>query len=177
MSKVTVSCFAKLEDKTAAKVFEGEEYLALTDNPREHRVVLNADSVDPKKSVQVHVKSGARNATDPPRFERVEITEQDGTEPARLTWYGDCDGGVKEVDLNTRPPDETIAPLNPPPNDTELTLEAMIAAGADEAEVFEAIDEMDYKTLEAELLRLKAPVPRKGSDRRLALKDAIHVKR
>lgn len=99
MSKVSIHCFTKIDDAEPARTLEGDEYQAISDSPVSHRVVLNPNHDDPKKSFQVDVRDGVRNPTDPLRFARVEVYEapEHPNGVNVLAWYGDKDGGAKTV--------------------------------------------------------------------------------
>lgn len=104
---ITIKCFKNIADMTSMKEFTGDSYQALVEHPSPSqakdgseyaRVILNPNHDDPRKSLQVHVRAGDRNGTDPLRFERVEVYEVDEDGSAALTWYGDCEGGNKLLD-------------------------------------------------------------------------------
>lgn len=89
---VEMKCFKKVEDTEPAKVFFGETYQAFTLANNSHRVVLNPQHDDPKQSVQVEIRGGERNPTDPLRFERVEIWEGAEDTMQTLSWHCDING-------------------------------------------------------------------------------------
>lgn len=164
----TLKCFAKIEDTTAAREFTGETYQAYT-NAGYTRVVLNPEHRDPKQSVQVEVRGGERDATDPLRFERIEVYEDDAQTPVqgRLTFYADVHGGTQPLERS----DELTLKSVADEEEDEKSLEALIADHAGEQELTEAIKKPDYKTLEAELVRLapEMTIPQKKTDRVAAL--------
>lgn len=181
MSKITVHAFTNVDDADPKEIYDGDEYVAVSDTPSSHRIVINPNHADPKKQKQLHVRDGERNATDPLRFQRVEVYDDANVFVAGFASDGrrvdpNAEPEEKAYDsnaLNTQPVDSKIAPLNPVANDAELKLQPLIDTGADDDELEEAIDDMDYKTLEAELLVRKLEVPKKANDRRLVLKDAV----
>jgi hypothetical protein len=79
-NRIHVVCFTDVEDANPAKVFEGQEYSSHKEADF-HRVVINPNHSDPKKQMQLHVRDGARNPADPLRFARVEIYQNDSTDP------------------------------------------------------------------------------------------------
>lgn len=116
MPKISIRCFKNIDDAEPEKTFEGEAYQAVIEHPAPSqakdgseyaRVILNPDHEDPKKSVQIHIRAGERNGTDPLRFARVEVYEakprvkqqenEPDFDPAELVWYGDIEGNTKPV--------------------------------------------------------------------------------
>lgn len=177
MSKITVNCFEKIADTVPAKSFTGDTYQAISEPPAPsqagtvatfHRVVLNPEHADPKKSLQVHVRSGERNSTDPLRFERVEIMEQQEDEGAcELLWYGDSEGHVRAPEPELVLKDETEE------RDDEQSFEELVETDASREEVSKAIGLMDYRSLADELVRLKLDVPQRRVDRETDLLNAV----
>lgn len=184
---ITVRCYSKIADTEPAMlpdgkpaVFTGDDYQAISEPPAPsqnatkstfHRVVLNPNSADPTKSLQVHVRSGERDSTDPLRFERVEVwvevpdavrTEANEPLDVQLRWYGDCEGNATRLIQSEA--EEA---------DAEKSLETLIADGADDDAIIAAVAALDYKSLGDELTRLRvAPLPQKSVERRTALVEA-----
>lgn len=112
----TIKCFAKIDDAEPAQVYNADHYQAISEPPSPsqnaivatfHRVVINPNDADPKKQLQLHVRSGDRNSTDPLRFERIEVYEEREGEPV-LTWYGDVQGNTRPVEAEVLKSDEAL---------------------------------------------------------------------
>lgn len=171
----SIKCFAKIDDAEPSQVYNADHYQAISEPPSPsqnatvatfHRVVLNPNDADPKKQLQLHVRSGERNSTDPLRFERIEMYEEREGEPV-LTWYGDVNGGT--VARN----DALVLKSEEEEKSDEVSFEELLASGAHDEALKTAIDGMDYKTLENELKGLNLPVPQKKQERRDALFAAV----
>lgn len=130
--KVTLKCFTSVDDADPEKVFEGTEYQRFTEG-NVHRIVINPNSADPSKSLQVEVKPGQRNMADMLRYERVEVYEQvEGENEPRLSFYADINNTNKAIQPLPAPTFETwteagYAPYAYPPKGYDI----MPSAGYD----------------------------------------------
>lgn len=120
--RIIVECFAGIDDEAPARTFEGEEFVAVSDAPDVHRLVINPNHADPKQQTQLHVKDGERSSTDPLRFVRVEVYDTEsgkflGGYTSAQPSFDITQAAVKTDapddanSLNTRPVDDSIAPL------------------------------------------------------------------